>query len=184
METERVTMLKHQLRVAWSLAEGVLGDLTDEEALWCPSEQSWTVRQGPDGHWHADWEEPEPWPAPPTSLAWVQWHLIWFWSTVIDRSFGPGDLQREEVTWPGAAQSMEAVDQLRQEWIRRLESLSDADLSGNELTRWPYDDGRPFAIVADWVCIEVMKNVAEMSLLRRIRPGYAGGRFQLMTIQV
>ncbi len=45
----------------------------------------------------------------------MQWHVIWWWSTVIDRSFGNGELQRQDVTWPGPSRSMEAIDRLRQE---------------------------------------------------------------------
>lgn len=171
-----IPMLTHQLRVTWGLASAIEG-VTDEEALWCPSSESWTVRQGDDGRWHADWEEPEPWPAPMTSLAWVQWHVIWWWSTVIDRSFGDGRLQREEVTWPGAAEAHATIDGLRLRWLDLLGSLTEADLAGNDLTRWPYTDGRPFGIVVDWVNIELMKNVAEMCALRRMAPHYAEGRF-------
>lgn len=52
------------------------------------------------------------------------------------------------------------------------------DLRSNERTRWPYT-GRPFGQVVGWVNIELMKNVAEMSLARRYAPTYAGGRFTL-----
>ncbi len=170
-------MLKHQHRITWSLAEAALEGITNEEALWVPSNRSWTVHQAPDGRWFADWAEPEPWPAPPTSLAWVQWHVIWWWSTVIDRSFGPGTLEREDVSWPGAAESMATIEELQRQWLLRLESLTDADLSDNALTKWPYTDGRQFAAVADWVSIEFMKNIAEMCLLRRSSPRYQNGLF-------
>lgn len=168
-------MLQHQLDVAWSLAGRDLNGVTDEEALWCPSADSWTVRQGDDGRWEADWVEPEPWPAPPTSMAWIQWHIIWWWSTVIDRSFGHGQLTRQAVTWPGSAQAMASIGELRQRWLNHLDALTDADLAGNELTRWPYTDGRPFAFVADWVNVELTKNVAELCLLRRLTPFDADG---------
>lgn len=161
-------MLRHQLHVTWSLAEHALAGLTDDEALWCPAPTSWTVRCGDDGLWHADWEEPEPWPAPPTSIAWIQWHVIWWWSTVMDRSFGNGTLERTSITWPGAAESMEAIDGLRVRWLDRLETLTPDDLNRGDLTKWPYSDGRPFGQIAGWVNIELMKNVAEMSQLRRM----------------
>lgn len=71
MESTCVALLKQQLRITWMLAEEVLAGLTQEEALWVPSPDSYTVRQL-QGIWVADWAEPEPNPAPPTSIAWVQ----------------------------------------------------------------------------------------------------------------
>lgn len=172
VDASMIPMLRQQLQMTWGLAEMALDGLTDNEALWCPSPDSWTVRQGDDGLWHADWEEPEPWPAPPPSIAWIQWHVIWWWSTVIDRSFGTGDLARQDVSWPGASEAMGAVDQLRHRWLDHLDSLDEADLLDNTLSHWPYSDGRPFGLIAGWVNIELMKNTAEMCQLRRMTPGY------------
>ena len=169
MGTTRAALLQAQLRVTWALATDVLHDLTDAEALWCPSSASWTVRPDAD-RFVADWEEPEPWPAPPPSIAWLQWHVVWWWSTVIDRTFGDGRLRREDVAWPGASPAMTRIDELREAWIARLDALSDADLSSGALTRWPYVDGRPFADVAGWVNVELTKNIAEMCTLRRLNP--------------
>lgn len=172
MEAATIPILQQQLALTWSLAEMVLGELTEDEALWCPAPDSWTVHRGDDGYWHADWSEPEPWPAPPTSIAWIQWHVIWWWSTVIDRSFGPGDLDRHDVTWPGATEAMDAIDEIRQTWLRHLDALTEADLVENTLTRWPYEDGRPFGQIAGWVNMELMKNVSEMNQLRRMTPDF------------
>jgi hypothetical protein len=87
----QLVLLKKQLFVTWTFAELVLADLTDDECLWMPSSESWTVRPDADGRWMADWVEPEPWPMPPTSLGWILWHAIWWWSMVIDHSFGNDD---------------------------------------------------------------------------------------------
>ena len=50
-------MLRQQLQVTWGLAEMVLDDISDQETLWCPANESWTVHEGDDGRWHADWIE-------------------------------------------------------------------------------------------------------------------------------
>jgi DinB superfamily len=97
---------------------------------------------------------------------------------VLDHSFGDRTMQRHDVVWPGAEAAMEAIDQLRVRWLDRLAGLADDDLDRGDLTRWPYQDGRPFVHVAAWVNIELMRNAAEMSLLRRASPMFAGGRFQ------
>ena len=170
-------VLRKQLHVTWSFARQVLEGLTDEECLWAPSTESWTVRRDADGRWVADWSDPEPWPAPGTSLAWLQWHAIWWWSMVIDHSFHDGELRREEVFWPGAEASMRELERLHDTWAGHLDDLTDADLRHNDRTRWPYTDGRPFGQVVGWVNIELMKNAAEMSLTRRMSPHYEGGRF-------
>lgn len=169
-DAAELEVLRSQLAVVWRLAGVTLSGLTTEECLWVPSEDAWTVREGPNGRWVADWQEPEPDPVPPTSIAWLQWHVLWWWSTVIDRSFGDGSLRREDVVWPGASESMDAIGRLHDEWLRHLDGLAAADLSSGEMTRWPYDDGRPFAHVVAWVNIELMKNVAEMAYIRRITP--------------
>ncbi len=169
---ERGEFLKAQLDLTWRFAGEALDGLTRDEELWVPSHDSWTVGAGDDGRWVPDWEEPEPSPPPATSIGWIQWHVIWWWSTVIDRSFGNGELQRQDVAWPGPSRSMEAIDHLRQEWLGHLDGLSEDDLSSGTLTRWPYSDDRPFSLVAGWVNMELMKNVSEMALIRRITPFY------------
>jgi DinB superfamily len=169
---ERTELLKTQLDLTWRFAREALDGLTGDEELWVPSHDSWTVRQGDDGRWVPDWEEPEPSPPPSASIGWVQWHVIWWWSTVIDRSFRGDEIQRRDVTWPGPSRSMEAIDRLRREWLGYLDGLSEDDLSSGTLTRWPYTDDRPFLFVAGWVNMELMKNVAEMALIRRVTPFY------------
>ena len=173
MEDPTLAVSRRQIEITWGLAELGLKGLTDDEALWCPAPESWTVRPGDDGRWHADWVEPEPWPAPPTSIAWIQWHVIWWWSTVLNRSFGDGELRREHVTWPGTGDSMVAIEGLQERWLGHLAHLNESDFSSGDLTAWPYTDGRPFRLVVAWVNIELMKNVAEMCLLRRASPLFA-----------
>jgi hypothetical protein len=49
--------------------------MTDAEYLWEPSAGCWTVHQGVDGGWTADWQDPDPEPAPLTTIAWRCWHI-------------------------------------------------------------------------------------------------------------
>ena len=177
MSNPQLALLKKQLFVTWTFAEQALADLTEDECLWTPSRDSWTVRPDGGGRWRPDWVEPEPPALPPTSLGWILWHAIWWWSMVIDHSFGNATLRREEVDWPGAAGSMPALRTLHDGWLVLLDGLTDTDLDDNTRTRWPYTDGRSFGLVAGWVNIELMKNIAEMSLTRRSTPFYAEGRF-------
>ncbi|MCL1594467.1 MAG: DinB family protein [Proteobacteria bacterium] len=163
-------LVRAQLDLTLRFAEDALNALTAHEELWVPSIDSWTVREI-DGVWVPDWAEPEPLLPPTTSIAWIQWHAIWWWSTVINRSFGDGSLQRQDVMWPGPTRSMALLDDLREEWLGHLDHLSNEDLGSGTLTRWPYSDGRPFLFVVGWVNTELMKNLSEIALLRRMVPG-------------
>ena len=160
--------LREQLRLTWSLAEHTLTELTDDECLWLPDSESWTVRPGPTGVWTADWIEPEPWPLPPMSLAWTLWHTTWLWSMVLNHSFGDATVSRSDVHWLGAEASWKRLRQLHTEWSDHLTELDDMALADSAHTRWPYDDGRPFAQIVSWVNMELMKNIAEMALTRRL----------------
>jgi hypothetical protein len=59
---------------AWGRLDARLAGLTDAEYLWEPVTGSWTVRRQ-DGGWTADWADPDPDPAPVTTIAWRVWHL-------------------------------------------------------------------------------------------------------------
>jgi hypothetical protein len=59
---------------AWSPLISRLADMTDEEYYWEPVADCWTVRDI-DGEWIADWADPDPDPAPVTTIAWRCWHL-------------------------------------------------------------------------------------------------------------
>ena len=59
----------------WERLDRRLAGLTDDEYLWEPAPDAWTVRQaGADG-WTVDRVIPDPEPAPVTTIAWRTWHL-------------------------------------------------------------------------------------------------------------
>jgi len=51
-----------------------LEGLTLDEYFWEPVPHAWTVRHV-DGGWVADWADPDPEPAPVTTIAWRLWHV-------------------------------------------------------------------------------------------------------------
>lgn len=51
-----------------------LDGLTDDEYHWEPAAGGWSVRRTERG-WVADWADPDPVPAPVTTIAWRLWHL-------------------------------------------------------------------------------------------------------------
>lgn len=161
----RGTLLR-QLETAWALTGYHLEGLTTEECLWRPARAGLHVHPEAEGRWRIDWPEHEGYDLGPASIAWVTWHLGFWWSMVYDHSFGAGALEREAVAWPGSVDGVRAwLGELHGQWRAALERLTDDDLRAAERSRWPLRD-RPFADIVAWVNLELMKNAAEIGYAR------------------
>jgi hypothetical protein len=158
--------LLRQLDTAWALAGVHLDTLTTAECLRRPAPRGLHVQRDAGGRWVADWPEHEGYDLGPPSIAWLTWHLTFWWSMALDHSFGPGTLTREAVAWPGDADGARAgIRRLHGQWRGRLETLDPGDFASSRLARWPFRD-RPFADVAAWVNVELTKNAAEIGYAR------------------
>lgn len=158
-------ILAKQLETAWALLDYHLRDLGDEECLWRPDGRGPHVTER-GGVWRADWPETEAYSAGSPSIAWLTWHIGFWWSMALDHSFGAGTLDRADVAWPGsAAAAARWLAELRDAWTRSVEGLDDSDLASPERTRWPFTD-RPFYQVGAWLNLELMKNAAEIGAVR------------------
>ncbi|CAM3210281.1 DinB family protein [Corallococcus sp. ZKHCc1 1396] len=166
MSDEARGYLLRQFETAWALTGYHLDGLTTEECLWRPARQGLHVQSLPDGTWRADWPEHEGYDLGPSSIAWLTWHLGFWWSMVLDHSFGGGTLSRESVLWPGDADGVRAwIGQLKGQWQEVLERLTDEDLRSPQRTRWPFQD-RPFGDVVAWANVELTKSAAELGYAR------------------
>lgn len=164
MQTTREA-LGLQLSMAWRLLQYHFDGLLDEECLWRPAPRGLHVHLD-SGKWVADWPETETYDVGPASIAWVTWHIVFWWSMVLDHSFGDATLRREDVAWPGSVDELkDRIAQLHEEWSAALAALSDEQLASSEMTRWPFTD-RPFFQVVAWLNIELMKNAAEIGYCR------------------
>jgi hypothetical protein len=124
------------------------------------------VHQDADGQWRADWPEHEGYDLGPPSIAWLTWHIGFWWSMALDHNFGPGTLAREQITWPGSAESARAwIHGLDSQWRANIAGLTAADLHATERARWPFRD-RSFVDVIAWVNVELTKNAAEIGYAR------------------
>lgn len=158
--------LRRQFQIAWKIATYHLDGLTTEECLWRPAQRGLHVAMDVDGRWRGEWPEHEGYELGPPSIAWLTWHVGLWWSIALDRSFGPGTLDRKDVTWPGSADATRRwIEELSAQWRRRIGELGPDDLQSSERTRWPFTD-RPFADVVAWVNIELTKNAAEIGYAR------------------
>ena len=158
--------MQSQFDIAWALTSYHLEGLTTEECLWRPASVGLHVHQDADGGWRADWPEREGYDIGPPSIAWITWHINFWWSMTLDYSFGPGTLTREAVTWPGSADAVRArITGLKDQWLTALGRLGPDDLASSRLTRWPLQD-RPFEEIVGWLNVELMKNAAEIGYAR------------------
>jgi hypothetical protein len=158
--------LIRQFETAWKLADFHLNGLTTEECLWQPAYKGLHVHQTPDGKWHADWPEREDYEIGPASIGWLTWHLGFWWSMVLNHSFGDRTLSREQIIWPGSATGVRAwLGKLQNQWHTELARLTSADLRQTARTRWPFQE-RPFGDIVAWVNVELTKNAAEIGYAR------------------
>lgn len=170
MSVSRRDLLRWQFDLTWSLAELHLAELKSEDFLWEPAAVCWTVRQDESGRWIPDWEEYEPDPIPVPTIAWLTWHIGWWWSVTLDHAQGRTPRERVEVTWPGDGQATgDWLRGLRAEWLTVLDRLTDAELDAPAHLPWTKDSGFTVAQMTAWVNSELMKNVAEIGQLRLVR---------------
>jgi hypothetical protein len=139
-----------QFDLAWALADLHLAALVDDDFLWEPAPLCWTVRPDAAGVWRPDFAEVEPDPIPVPTIAWLTWHIDWWWSTTIDRVTAAPPRDRTDVTWPGTGSA--AVTRIRELAARWRELIATAD-----------------AKTALWVNVELTKNISEIGQLRLLR---------------
>ena len=172
MPSDVVPVLRTQLHLVWSLFELSLDRLTDDECHWSPvnDDRTATVRCDADGRWVADWSGVEAEPYPVTTIAWLTWHIGWWWSTTIAHATQTPVPDRADVTWPGSADATRAwLRDLHGRWLVVLDGLTEADLDAVAPFPWPSRPDRTVANMVAWVNAELMKNVAEIGQLRILR---------------
>jgi hypothetical protein len=140
-------------------------DLCDEETLWCKKQEGLQIRNDA-GQWKADWPESEEYKIGPPSIAWTLWHIMYWWKTVMNTSFGNGTLQKEDVIWPGSVEkAITEITELHDEWIQHISHMNEEELNSEKLCKWPFAD-QSFYSLALWLNVELMKNVAEIGSAR------------------
>lgn len=174
MPDSRLALLHWQFELTWSLLEVHLGQLEPDDHLWEPATPCWTVRPDTDGHWVPDWQVPEPDPPPVPTIAWLTWHIGWWWCGAIDHQHGRKPRRRTEIVWPGSGETAVAwLRDLRTDWLVVLDGLTDADL--DTITPFPWQDSEhTVANMVAWVNAELMKNGAEIGQLRMLRAAHQG----------
>lgn len=170
MSSPRRELLRWQFDLTWSLFDLHLEQLRAEDFLWEPADLCWNVRQRNDGTWIPDWDESELDPIPVPTIAWIMWHIDWWWTVTLDHIQGRRPRDRTEIAWPGDGDAATLrLRGLHDEWISVLDTMSDDDLDAPASFPWPDDPDKAVAHMVAWVDVELTKNVAEIGQLRLLR---------------
>jgi DinB superfamily len=161
-------VLDRQVQLMFECATDVLAGVTLDECLWQIDSRSWTVHER-DGRWFGELDE-EPPDIPTPTLAWTMWHPIWWLRTLLAHARAESPPEVLYIEWPGPDATLPTLRDLWREWAELTGQLDEDDLRSGALTRFPYEDGRPFAHVLGWAAMELTKNLSEMCVLRRL-PG-------------
>ncbi|MDQ3737829.1 MAG: DinB family protein [Actinomycetota bacterium] len=154
-----------------------LDDLTDEEYLWEPVPACWSLRHRGDavgamsagaGDTVADYEYPEPEPAPVTTIAWRMGHIsIGVFGERAANHFGDGGVSYGATDWPlTATGGLALLDRWYRSWMAGVKSLDDDGLArpcGPH--EGPFAD-HPFSALVLHINREALHHAAEIALLR------------------
>lgn len=160
--------LRAQMEFAWEhqFLPRMAG-LTDEEYLWQPVPDCWSVVQDGDGRWTWQIEYPDPTPAPFTTIAWRLLHMVDVFAARTSKHFGDGSYRRRTVDVPHTADAALALlAETRAGWMEGVASLGEAGLARpcGPAERWFSD--QPFATLVLHINREFLHHAAEVALLR------------------
>ncbi|MFK5691394.1 DinB family protein [Ornithinimicrobium sp. LYQ92] len=160
-DADRRLLLQRQLSIMWSFAEEfVLGEIDEELALWEPSTNVCTVHRRQDG-WVADWPDEDNPPLPEVTIAWLLWHIEWWWSDTISRVTDGTPIAPEDHRWSGGTAGIATA---KQQWDTLL-AATDLD----DPVDWLMPDPQPLWFVASWVNVELTKNLTEINQVKMRR---------------
>lgn len=133
-----IELLRTQLAAAYDLIRGRIEGLTDEEFWWEPVAGCWTVRQGADGRWSADYPEPpHPNPPPFTTIAWRLVHVAECKLMYHEYAFGAAKLIWPEIdSAHTAADAIVALEHGQKLLLGDFDGVEGEELGAMRLTNW------------------------------------------------
>jgi hypothetical protein len=125
----RVQLLLAQTDEVYARLRQRLAGLTDDEYFWEPAPGCWTIHRDESGAWIADYAEPDPDPAPFTTIGWRLVHIADCKVMYREWAFGPGKLTFPDLAPPTTAAAA----------VARLEEghqLLRGELEGSPIRLW------------------------------------------------
>jgi hypothetical protein len=159
---------------AFEELNATLQGLTDEEFSWAPVPGAWTVYRSDDGRWTYDYEEPDPEPAPFTTIGWRLVHLALCKVIYHEWAFGERAIDFTTIENPhDVATSLRMLGEGQTLLDDDLVALGD-DLEREVLTNWgePWPAWRIFTTMID----HDRHHGAEIGVLRDLFRGTGAGR--------
>lgn len=162
-----IAEIRAQFDLAWALCDLHLAEIDDTSALWEPSPVCWTVRRDDTGVWRADWATVEPEPVPVPTIAWLAWHIAYWWTATLAAMSDEPMPDPVALPWAGDAESAVATLRgLAQRWRQFLHESTVDSLAAPSTFPWGPGTSRTQADTALWVAVELTKNAAEIGTLR------------------
>jgi hypothetical protein len=196
--TDRTGVLLDVLATSTDLSRERLASLTDEEYLWSPVPDSWTLRRRGDpsaapnaygpGEWLIDHAEAVGDPPPFTTIAWRLSHLTTGFASRSEWSFGAHRVDPAEVVdfAPTARGGLELLWGAVQQFADGVAATSESDLDRVGYSAMPHglDPFVPFCSIVWWQTRELIHHTAEAALMRDLYaatardPGPGGGGWE------
>ena len=133
----RINLLERQMTEAYDALHARIEGLGEAEFFWQPAPGCWTVHLDEAGRWIADYELPEPHPAPLTTIAWRLVHVATCKVMYHEYAFGPGVLTWDDLEVPHTVAGAVAMLEHGQELLAAdLRSVGEAELDELRATNW------------------------------------------------
>jgi DinB superfamily len=131
-----VDLLAREMSETFHDMRSRLHGLSEDEFFWMPVPDSWTVFEA-DGRWEHHYAEPDPEPAPFTTIAWRLTHIAMCKVMYHEYAFGPGELTWLTLETPGSpGAAIEMLETGHALLTEDLAASSDRDLERSVLTNW------------------------------------------------
>jgi DinB superfamily len=135
--TGSVELLAAEMDEAYADMRSRLDGLGEDEFFWEPVPEPWTVFRDAPGRWTYHYAEPEPVPAPFTTIGWRLVHVALCKVMYHEWAFGARALDFTNVENPGDVTSSIAMLERGQALLSSdLAALADPDLDRMVLTNW------------------------------------------------
>jgi hypothetical protein len=133
----RVQLLLAQTDEVYARLRQRLTGLTDDEYFWEPAPGCWTIHRDESGTWIADFADPDPDPAPFTTIGWRLVHIADCKVMYHEWAFGLRELTFPDLAPPTTAAGAVARLEEGHRLLRgELEGLAEKALDTPRLTNW------------------------------------------------